>query len=66
MLLAGAVVRFGILFVVIVGHGRCFDPGCPGKPSTFLLATTVVIIWAVTGPYFGYSDTLPLAWSPLP
>jgi low affinity Fe/Cu permease len=31
-----------------------------GKPSTFLLATSVVIIWAVTGPYFGYSDTWQL------
>lgn len=31
-----------------------------GKPSTFLLATAVVIIWAITGPYFGYSDTWQL------
>jgi hypothetical protein len=25
-----------------------------GKPATFLLATLVVVIWAVTGPFFGY------------
>ena len=31
-----------------------------GRPTTFLLATAVVIIWAITGPYFGYSDTWQL------
>jgi len=31
-----------------------------GKPATFLLATTCVIVWAVTGPYFHYSDTWQL------
>ena len=31
-----------------------------GKPSTFLIAAAVVIIWAITGPYFGYSDTWQL------
>lgn len=31
-----------------------------GKPATFLLATLVVVIWAVTGPFVGYSDTWQL------
>jgi low affinity Fe/Cu permease len=31
-----------------------------GKPATFLLATGCVIVWAVTGPYFHYSDTWQL------
>jgi low affinity Fe/Cu permease len=31
-----------------------------GKPITFLLATAVVLIWATTGPLFGYSDTWQL------
>ncbi|MBV9561985.1 MAG: low affinity iron permease family protein [Bradyrhizobium sp.] len=28
-----------------------------GRPATFLLAVAVVVIWAVTGPVFGFSDT---------
>jgi low affinity Fe/Cu permease len=31
-----------------------------GKPVTFAVALFVVIIWAVTGPIFGYSDTWQL------
>jgi low affinity Fe/Cu permease len=31
-----------------------------GKPIAFLIATAAVIIWAVTGPLFGYSDTWQL------
>jgi low affinity Fe/Cu permease len=31
-----------------------------GKPSAFILATIIVILWAVTGPYFRYSDTWQL------
>ncbi len=31
-----------------------------GKPATFLLATLSVFVWAVTGPYFHYSDTWQL------
>jgi low affinity Fe/Cu permease len=28
-----------------------------GRASTFMLAAAVVIVWAVTGPLFGFSDT---------
>jgi low affinity Fe/Cu permease len=31
-----------------------------GRPLTFLLALTIVAVWAVTGPAFGYSDTWQL------
>ena len=31
-----------------------------GRPYTFILATAVVVVWAVTGPLFGFSDTWQL------
>lgn len=31
-----------------------------GKPVIFLIASATVIIWAATGPLFGYSDTWQL------
>ncbi|MGM5000047.1 low affinity iron permease family protein [Tardiphaga sp. 538_B7_N1_4] len=31
-----------------------------GRAATFIVAAAVVIIWAVTGPLFGYSDTWQL------
>jgi low affinity Fe/Cu permease len=31
-----------------------------GRPITFVLAVLVVLFWAVSGPYFGYSDTWQL------
>jgi len=31
-----------------------------GKPSTFLVALAVIVLWAVTGPLFHYSDTWQL------
>ena len=31
-----------------------------GRPATFMLAVAVVLVWAVTGPVFGYSDTWQL------
>ncbi|MEA2877004.1 MAG: hypothetical protein QOF14_2200 [Hyphomicrobiales bacterium] len=31
-----------------------------GKPISFLIATALVIVWALTGPMFGYSDTWQL------
>lgn len=31
-----------------------------GRPGTFLLAVLVVVVWAATGPIFGYSDTWQL------
>lgn len=31
-----------------------------GKPFTFITAVAVIVIWAVTGPLFGFSDTWQL------
>jgi low affinity Fe/Cu permease len=31
-----------------------------GRPGTFMLALVIVVIWAVTGPIFGFSDTWQL------
>ena len=31
-----------------------------GRPTTFFLAVTVVLVWAITGPLFGFSDTWQL------
>ncbi|HEU4662742.1 MAG TPA: low affinity iron permease family protein [Dokdonella sp.] len=31
-----------------------------GKPATFLLAVVIVVVWGVTGPLFGFSDTWQL------
>ncbi len=31
-----------------------------GRPMAFILALSVVVIWALTGPLFGYSDTWQL------
>jgi low affinity Fe/Cu permease len=31
-----------------------------GRPATFILAVLVVVVWAITGPLFGFSDTWQL------
>jgi low affinity Fe/Cu permease len=31
-----------------------------GRPTAFILALAVIIVWALTGPIFGYSDTWQL------
>ena len=31
-----------------------------GKPLTFALSVVLIIVWAVTGPFFGFSDTWQL------
>ena len=31
-----------------------------GKPRTFVIALGVIVLWAVTGPIFGFSDTWQL------
>jgi low affinity Fe/Cu permease len=31
-----------------------------GKPLAFLIAVLTVVVWAITGPIFGYSDTWQL------
>lgn len=31
-----------------------------GRPSTFALALAVIVVWIITGPLFGFSDTWQL------
>jgi low affinity Fe/Cu permease len=31
-----------------------------GKPLVFLIAVAVVVVWAISGPFFGFSDTWQL------
>jgi low affinity Fe/Cu permease len=31
-----------------------------GRPATFILAVAVIVVWLVTGPLFGFSDTWQL------
>lgn len=31
-----------------------------GRPATFVLAAALVLLWAITGPFFHYSDTWQL------
>ena len=31
-----------------------------GRPKTFALAATVIVVWLITGPLFGFSDTWQL------
>jgi low affinity Fe/Cu permease len=31
-----------------------------GSPAIFILSFIAVLVWAITGPYFGYSDTWQL------
>ena len=35
-----------------------------GQPLTFITAFTLIVIWGVTGPLFGYSDTWQLVNNP--
>jgi low affinity Fe/Cu permease len=38
----------------------CATASYAGKPLTFLVAVLLVVIWAATGPLFGFSDTWQL------
>jgi low affinity Fe/Cu permease len=31
-----------------------------GKPMTFMIAASIVVLWGITGPIFGFSDTWQL------
>src|SRR5688572_19706891 len=42
------------------GHFAKSTSRAAGRPSAFMLAMGVVLLWAATGPLFGYSDTWQL------
>ena len=31
-----------------------------GRPAAFTTAVSIILVWAITGPYFGYTDTWQL------
>jgi low affinity Fe/Cu permease len=31
-----------------------------GRPGAFIVAVTIIVIWSLTGPFFGFSDTWQL------
>src|SRR5262249_28647516 len=41
-------------------HCAGWTASASGRPHTFALACLVIIVWAVTGPLFGFSDTWQL------
>jgi low affinity Fe/Cu permease len=44
----------------LFGHLATIIAHIAGRPSAFVTALAVVIVWAVTGPMWGYSDTWQL------
>jgi low affinity Fe/Cu permease len=44
----------------LFSHAACATAHLMGKPIAFLTAVALVIIWAATGPLFGFSDTWQL------
>jgi len=44
----------------LFSRAACETARLAGKPLTFLVAALLVVIWAATGPLFGYSDTWQL------
>lgn len=38
----------------------CQTAHLSGKPATFLLAVLIILVWGISGPFFGYSDTWQL------
>ena len=47
-------------FAKVFGNVANRTSQAAGRASTFIIAACVVIVWAVTGPLFGYSDTWQL------
>jgi low affinity Fe/Cu permease len=44
----------------LFSRASCAVAHWAGKPIAFLTATVLVVLWAVTGPLFGFSDTWQL------
>ncbi len=41
-------------------HAAKWASHAAGRPGTFILAVTLILIWAITGPIFHFSDTWQL------
>ena len=44
----------------VFGEIATFVSRAAGRPLAFLLAVLTVVVWGITGPLFGYSDTWQL------
>lgn len=44
----------------VFSRAACETARLAGKPITFLLAAGAIIVWAISGPLFGFSDTWQL------
>jgi low affinity Fe/Cu permease len=44
----------------VFGHYADVIAKASGSPITFLVSCTIIVVWAVTGPLFAYSDTWQL------
>ena len=44
----------------IFGRFSRWVAAASGRPKTFMLACLVIIVWGITGPLFGFSDTWQL------
>jgi len=56
----GGVVPDGGRFSRVFGDVANKTSQAAGRASTFILAAAVVLVWAITGPVFQYSDTWQL------
>jgi len=52
--------RHGTNWSDLFSRAACATARLMGKPIAFLIAVALVIIWAATGPLFGFSDTWQL------
>jgi low affinity Fe/Cu permease len=53
-------MQFGLAMTEIFSRLASASAIACGRPITFVLACAAVIVWAVTGPLFAYSDTWQL------
>ena len=44
----------------IFSHAAHWTSRQCGRPSTFILSCTVILVWGITGPFFHFSDTWQL------
>jgi low affinity Fe/Cu permease len=49
-------MKSGSLFTKLAGR----TAAAAGRPSTFAIAVSAIVIWGITGPIFGFSDTWQL------
>jgi low affinity Fe/Cu permease len=56
----GSAAQDGGGFIRVFGDVANKTSQAAGRASTFILAAGVILVWAITGPLFGFSDTWQL------